>query len=106
MITPQKKKIYIGVISFCLLGTLGVFIWSRLEVNTVTTPVEVLVIPSASTPGLTAFGKGNFGTPLVFPNDTKFDVSVLESGNFKSLQSYQNLSIQPQELGKDDPFKK
>ena len=114
--TPKKQKIYIALIIICLLGAGGVLYFGLRTPAAPASPIVVTPVenttPTAQTPSVNSPSGGGavgYGTPTVFPNDTKFDWSVLDSANFKALVSLpdaqQNLVLDPTQIGRDNPFK-
>lgn len=110
----KKNKIYIAIISFCILGTAGIMIFSSSS-GTPDAESAVPVITQSTTPttsrgsgpsssNASAIGNPNFPAPSVFPADTKFDTSVLDSGVFKNLTDYVPVTVSPDELGVESLF--
>ena len=108
----DRKKIYIGIIIVCFGGTIGVLYYSfkgtstkpspAVELNTskvtnTTNPVETNVISKN--------GDIVYTAPAVFPTDTKFDWTLLESGKYKQLISNPGITLDPSEVGREDPLK-
>ena len=99
---PKKKKLYYLIIGACVLVSVGVIIWSRQSSDS---QIELTIAPPAQTLN-TEKAKTNkvYSVPSVFPNDTKFDLSVLQSSTFKALKPTSGLKLDDQELGRENPF--
>ncbi|OGE81585.1 MAG: hypothetical protein A3H72_03065 [Candidatus Doudnabacteria bacterium RIFCSPLOWO2_02_FULL_48_8] len=94
MLTAKKKRVYIGIIIFCIVATIAVF---------------VLYKPSVPTLDLSQFQSQNStaasGGIRVFPQNKQFDESVFKLSKFKSLTEYQPIELNEEELGRENPFK-
>ena len=110
---PKRKRLYIFLIIGCLIATAIVLLWG-LGGSTPSLPPDVTnpsilntttQTQTPSQPVSVIPGQTNYAAPAVFPANNNFDTSVLDLSQFKSLQQYQNIQIQPTDLGRDDPFK-
>lgn len=98
MISKQRKQLYIGAIAFCVLASLAVIIISRRPA------VEPVITPPLAQPGTTDSVSDNQASKI-FPASTKFDTSFFDSDTYKLLKPYKPVSVTPQEIGREDPFK-
>jgi hypothetical protein len=118
MMTGKRKKIYIAVIICCFLGTGGVLYFGLKAPPAPPSPVVIdhSSIPlgvgqdsggAASQSATTSSGPNGlttYPTPVVFPSDTKFDWSLLNSDDFKALKSIPDLVLDPATVGRSNPF--
>lgn len=102
---PKRQKIYIGIIAICFLGTAGVLYYGFFQPTESTPPATNQPIANLPIPVNTASGTATKGytSPSVFPNDNKFDWTVLDSPSFKDLQKMPAL-IPDAKVGRDNPF--
>ena len=107
----SKKTIYIIIIVVCFAGAAGVLYYGYG--NSSKPPQIPVTITTSTTPTATPVGNtGSSGTatvgsaPSVFPADTKFDWSLLNSDTFKNLQGIPDLTLDPKEIGRPNPFSK
>ncbi|HTL39706.1 MAG TPA: hypothetical protein VL306_02750 [Methylomirabilota bacterium] len=108
---PKKKKIYIIIISVCVIGSLGIFLWGQRAGVAPATSDTSLVNPNPTLQSGDAAASGApsadgvYPPPAVFPNNTKLDTSIIDTNSkFKSLIPYTPAAVDPKELGRDDPF--
>jgi hypothetical protein len=112
----KKKKIYIGIIVFCLLASAGVLYWSSsssTQIPVGVTEPDTFVGGGAPMGAAPASSLGNvpqltkdidYGVPSVFPNNAKFDASVFDTSHFKVLTDYTILTVSPEEIGRENPY--
>ena len=107
---PKRKRIYIIIIVVCVIASIGLLFAGKFGGKGATPAVPVTqpnpaktVQPTSST--VTGDSVKGYSTPAVFPANANFDFSVLDSSNFKQLRSYNAVTNQPSDLGRDDPFK-
>jgi hypothetical protein len=111
MLDPKKKKIYIGIICGCVLITIGILMKGAgsLSPSSTDTSVNTGLLPVASnTTDQSVTGDKTakaYVVPKVFPTSTDFDTSVFRSSAFSTLKSYTPLTLQGDEMGREDPFK-
>jgi len=110
----KRKRLYIIIIVVCWVAAGGVlyFGYFRSNTNTSYTPPPINStfsntpgassntgdVPNIATPG----GGTVFNAPAVFPNDTKFDFTLLNSQKFQALNQTPNLDLG--QVGRDNPF--
>lgn len=114
----DKKKIYIIIIAVCVLITAGVLYWSSqdpsagLPDNIAPINTDIDRVDPAST-GRSGGGASmlpapdmteNYAAPRVFPQDTQINLGVFDSSKFSSLTDYTPLTVQPEEVGRENPF--
>ena len=103
----SKKTIYIIIIVICFAGMAGVLYYGFGNTGGGTTPPS-LPTSIGQTADTSSGGTGASGAiggaPSVFPVDTKFDWSLLDSSTFKSLQGVPDLTLDPSQVGRDNPF--
>ena len=104
----KRKKIYISIIVFCLIGMGLVFLWSsgtfsfgtttqpNLATHTVD-PNSITIVPSDN---------GQYPAPPVFPTNPALDLSVLNSSFMKATTVPTPLILGQNDLGRTDPFSK
>ena len=112
---PKRRRIYIIIIVVCILGAGGVWLWSGSIGNSGSSganlsnlsPSPLEPAPRPTTPPPTTVGPiTSFSAPAVFPANTKLDTSILHTNTvFQTLRAAPALSLDPKELGRDDPFK-
>jgi hypothetical protein len=105
---PKRKRLYFIIIAICLLLAVVIFLWGGSLIPSFGGGEEVPtnVTQTDATPRTTAPGPdGSYPPPAVFPANTKLDVSVFESGQFTNLKVYNPVTIDPSELGRDDPYR-
>ena len=110
--TANKKKIYIGIIIVCF-GLSGFLLYSTFHSSSApaTVPIVSDTVPTATNPSATnnaIVGQGGtitYHAPAVFPADSKFDWSVVSSTQFQSLTATPSLTLDPSQIGRDDPLK-
>jgi hypothetical protein len=113
----DKKKIYIIVIVVCVLITAGVLYWSSQDpsaglpdnIAPINTDID-RVDPASSgrssganmlpAPEMTE----DYTAPRVFPVDTQINLGVFDSSKYTSLTDYVPLTVQPEEVGRENPF--
>jgi len=115
MLSEKKKKIYIGIIIFCVIGIFVVLVLNgssgsgeiSLDPND---PSQF--VPTAESglgdesPGVLRSSEGQvYSPPGVFPSDGNFDLSIFESSTFKALSPTGDITLDDDELGKENPFK-
>jgi hypothetical protein len=110
----DRKKIYIAVILVCFALTAGILYYNFSGSSTptsVTPPVVVnttatgTTVPTGSSTQVSRTGEIIFEAPVVFPNDIKFDFTLLETEAYKALVANPTLTIDKTEIGRTDPFK-
>lgn len=109
--TPKKRKIYIAIIIFCFAST-GVILFYNLRSPAPangTLPFVadngVLATGDASTaPAITSNSKTSYRAPGVFPQNTSFDWSLLNSSEFKNSVPITPLTLNPGDTGRENPF--
>lgn len=109
----KKNKIYIAIIVGCVVITIGIMMWGSSGssgsptvtpvVNT-TTSTSSTSNPSTSLHADPILGNTDYPPPAVFPADTNFDTSVLNSGEFTRLKDYVPVTVTPEELGAGGVF--
>ncbi len=116
----DKRKIYIAVIIICFAASAGILYWSSQDQSTglpeglgpINTNIDntaannnAPVNQRASTEGLpTPSETTEYPAPRVFPNDTKLDLSVYNSASFQNLVDYAPLTVNPEQIGRENPF--
>lgn len=106
----KKKRLYLILIVCCILASAIIILWGR---GSTPTPVPIPLGDSGSqataavTPSSATRGSGliSYPPPPVFPVNTTLDSSVLTSGEFPILQTFNPAQITPDDMGRDDPFK-
>lgn len=102
MITQKRKTIYISLAVILVLTSIGIWLYSRQPV-----PVTDLNLVNnlAQTPSQQPASSA-YVVPRVFPSETKFDLSVFKSSVFQTLRASEEVKINEDELGRENPFKK
>lgn len=107
MISRTRRNVYIGVIGFCVLGVILTLLFLRPGPSEL--PADDLLPAGSADSGLGMSEEpadgAVFAPPQVFPRDIRFDLSVFSSSKFAELTEAAILTVGPDELGKDDPFK-
>jgi hypothetical protein len=101
MLTARQRNLYIGIIAFCVLGSILVFVMRNQRVA----PAEAPASPTALEPLNTGGQQTTTGFIPVYPQNRTFDTGFFESGTYKLLKSYESLQVDESELGVEDPFK-
>jgi hypothetical protein len=114
---PNKhQKIYIAIIVVCFLATGGVLYFgffsnpstpqapatTTSDATSTTNQTATSQVDNTATAGTLAGGSTVYNPPAVFPNDTKFDFTVLNSSKFKNLVPIPDLTLG--QAGRDNPF--
>jgi flagellar basal body-associated protein FliL len=99
----KKKKIYIAIISVCVVVT-GVMLYMSFGGSS--SPEVPAVLQQQPVVNNQPNSVKNGGVPSVFPSDTKFDTSIFESSRFKSLKPGKDITVSESELGRENPFAK
>lgn len=112
----DKKKIYIVIIVVCVLITAGVLYWSSQDpsaglpdnIAPINTNIDRVDPASAggSASGLLPAPELTqpYQAPRVFPEDTQINLGVFDSSKFSALTDYNPLQVQPEEVGRENPF--
>ncbi|HYE22797.1 MAG TPA: hypothetical protein VD998_04390, partial [Verrucomicrobiae bacterium] len=105
MSEDKKKKVYIGIIIACVVGTIGVVFFMQSGGSVPVLPPDDLPLvtdetAAPRTPTVTStIGMDpmlvNYTAPAVFPADNKFNTTVLSSSAYQSLNDYQPLTVSP-----------
>jgi hypothetical protein len=116
--TSTKRKIYIVIIITCFAAS-GAVLYFGLKSPVAPAPGAVNghpldtnnIVNSSNAPASVDFQPSagdsiNFPTPVVFPRDIKFDWSLTESQDFKSLVAVPDLVLDPNQVGRPNPFSK
>ncbi len=109
----DRKKIYIAIIVVCF-GATGVILYFNFRsapasppapavLNQVSTGTDTTTAPRPAISSIP--GSMVYPAPTVFPNDSKFDWSLLQNSKFQSLTLDPVITLDPSEVGRDDPFK-
>ena len=106
----DRKKIYIGIILVCFLATGGILYFNFFGGSTTSTPPTIVnntptTSTTASAPVASRDGTIIYSAPAVFPSDTKFDWTLLDAPKYKALIASPNVTLDPAEIGRPDPFK-
>jgi hypothetical protein len=114
----DRKKIYIIVITICLVGTAAV-LYFGLRSPSGGGGVDLIPVSSnnntnaSSSTGSTSGALNNLPslsgvvthvTPRVFPVNSKLDLGIFNSSKFGSLKDYVPLTVSPEEVGRDNPY--
>jgi hypothetical protein len=109
----KRKRIYVAVIVGCLCTSAAVLYFGLFSVREVPSQSNPIVLensnPSASpTSNNQAINRNtkSYSVPAVFPNDTKFDWTVLDNGSYRTLSAIPSLKVEPAQLGKENLFSK
>jgi hypothetical protein len=114
----KRRNIYLAVIIACFLGTGGVLYYGFGGGSSGTSTDVLSAVPGGSATGLgtlgtppsagtgasAAVGRASYPIPTVFPNDTKFDWTFLQSDKFKSLTGLPGLVLDQTQIGHNNPF--
>ena len=112
----KKKKIYIAIIVICLISTAAVLYYGFFRTPTASPSFPVTgaqpgsgqqATNSATLPDqLGSQGNSSLpgSAPAVFPEDTTFDWSLVNSDQFKKLVPTPDLQLGP--VGRSNPFSK
>src|SRR5262245_33033525 len=112
----DRKKIYVGIIIVCFLAT-AVILYMNFSGGSSTPPESTALNQSTTTSAgsdtdataaavvPTAGGQAIYRTPAVFPDQTKFDWSFLQSTKYQALTANPGVTLDPSEIGRQDPFK-
>ncbi|OGE87561.1 MAG: hypothetical protein A3J07_04975 [Candidatus Doudnabacteria bacterium RIFCSPLOWO2_02_FULL_49_13] len=107
---PKRKRLYIIIITLCVLATVGILLWGRSSTPTVQFESPDTGKPAqtstSSQPARSINPEAVYPPPPVFPQNQTIDISVLTSSNFTRLQGFQAVQLDQKELGRDNPFKK
>ena len=103
---PGRKRLYIIIISISLVLIAGVLIWGGFlgSFNSSVTPPAPITPVTTAVPAAKQSSEKNYTAPAVFPANKTLDFSILDSGNFKQLQQYNAVKVEPTELGRTNPF--
>jgi len=99
MLSSNRKKIYIGVIVVATTISVVCIVWYTRLIQP--PPPMVVNTPSQTPAQQTTSGTG---APKVFPNDTGFNTTIFDSNKFKTLRPGKNVTIEEEELGRENPF--
>lgn len=106
--TGNRKKLYIVVIVICFAATGGILYYGFGGSSTPPAPTIAISgspnpIPTDNSGVVTSHSSPVFsGAPSVFPEDSKFDWTLLNSDKFQKLKSIPDLQLGP--VGRDVPF--
>lgn len=114
MINQKKKIIYLVIIGVSVVGVLLVFKFGLNTPGSVPS-ADFTASPAANTSenslqtelkktNLRDLNTPEFPQASIFPANEKFNQELLESSVFKNLKDYELLTINKEELGKDNPF--
>jgi hypothetical protein len=114
--TPKKRKIYIVIIIVCFMSTGAVLYFGlRSPVapsgsEPINHPIDTqnnvntIESPATSSFSSTTGESVSFPSPIVFPRDNKFDWTLTDSQEFKSLVAVPVLVLDPAHVGRPNPF--
>jgi hypothetical protein len=107
----NRKKLYIAIIIICFAATGGIIYYGFFG-NNPTSPSDTPISHplnnnpvgqnSQPTSGNPQAGAGYYSAPTVFPQDTKFDWTLVNSAEFKALHQIPPLEVGP--VGRPNPF--
>jgi hypothetical protein len=114
--TPKKRNIYIAIIVVCFMST-GAVLYFGLKSPVAPSGPQVANLPvstsnnvntnepSANSGFSSTTGESvSFPSPIVFPRDNKFDWTLTDSQEFKSLVAVPVLVLDPAHVGRPNPF--
>jgi len=109
--TDKRKKIYIAIIVFCFSVSAGLLLYSLGVIggggSSAVPPDDnqITNIDEITAPRVSADGSPDgYSPPAVFPGNTQFDTTIFDSSEYKTLRPSQPITVNPNELGRENPF--